>query len=128
MFLFICRIKNINHINSTEMKFNNNKIYKEINEFKLELFKTENINAFIDILGKNYFGGILNMSDIDINNFEAPAKIRLNSILEIDWENNIYKKYDFESYCQFYIWFCVYAKITCKLIDHFYDKNKKNKE
>ena len=97
-------------------------IFEEFKEeLKLKIFETSFIESFILTYGKELFGDI----PIDINQanrYNQNAKLKFDSILEDNWQTDIYEKYFNDGFAKFYVWFCYYTKLFCRIIDHIFNR------
>ena len=104
------------------MSFDMSSIFEEFKEeLKLKIFETSFIESFILTYGKELFGDI----PIDINQanrYNQNAKLKFDSILEDNWQTDIYEKYFNDGFAKFYVWFCYYTKLSCRIIDHIFNR------
>jgi hypothetical protein len=88
-------------------------------ELKFKIFETAFIEGFILSYGKDIFGEIpINVNQA--NRFDPHAKTKFDTILDANWETDIYNKYFNDGYAKFYVWFCLYTKLSCRIIDHIF--------
>jgi hypothetical protein len=84
-------------------------------DFKLRLFETNRIECFVLTYGKDFFGEI-KINECQKTRYEQLVKMKFDSLLNTNWEIDLYLKYFNDGYAKFYVWFCFYTKLTCRLI------------
>ena len=96
------------HLNEDEIK----------TELKLRCFNINQIENFVITYGKEYFGPIIISEN---NQFEEASKMKFDALLDPSWHQNLYEKYFDVGYAKFYIWFYMYMKFSCQLIDQHFE-------